>query len=832
MKTVVCKKRKKLYQRILRADPEHADALHYLGLIAHQLGRSETAVGLITRAIEKEPERAVYFVNLGQVWEASGALDKAIANYRKATLLDPGLEAAFHKLGDGLLKQGQLAEAAASYGRALTIQPDTPQTINSLGSVLYEAGRLEQSIVCYQKAIALKAGYAEAYNNLGIAFNCLGRFDEAIASWNRALYYEPALAAAHCNLGGALVARGEVQQAVESLCRAIELEPALVEAHLNLGNAYRAQGSLTQATVAYERSAALSANPASAYNNLAETFRDQGQLEKAVESYENALSARPDFAAAHSNLLYLYAFTRCISPEAERTQAERWEKSVLSDDERAAARKRALPDAGVFRVRPRPGRQLRLGIVSAELGSHAVAQFLQPLVRELDRRRFHVTLFPTSRRSCARAQEFKELSDSYISITELSDGAAAEQIRSEQIDVLMDTTAHTFGGRLGIFAHRAAPVQCSYIGYWSTTGLTEMDWFFADPHFARSVEAHFTEGLWWLPRLFHCYQGEDALRESAWVPDPQGTIWLGSLNRFNKMREEALGLWAKVLHGLPEAKLVLEDGALHEEETHRRILTTLSRHGIAEDRVDFIPFVAGHERHMALYDRLDIALDTIPFNGGTTTFDALWMGVPMVALEGNWVGEMLGSSVLKAFDRPEWVARDQDEYGCEPWRVTLVDTGVETMTGGRLRRILPHVRDEEMFCFTYGDGLADIDLADLIAFHRRHKRLVNLTAVQPMGRFGALGIGEDGSLLSFAEKPKGDGRWVNGGFFVLSPKVGAYLKDDTTVWEQEPMDAIMRSGGFAAYKHFAYWQPMDTVHDKSVLEALWNSGSAPWKVWE
>ena len=202
---------------------------------------------------------------------------------------------------------------------------------------------------------------------------------------------------------------------------------------------------------------------------------------------------------------------------------------------------------------------------------------------------------------------------------------------------------------------------------------------------------------------------------------------------------------------------------------------------------------------------------------------------------GYMIKEYFANYFLYSSDVTFDLTNNQAEYhrcGCEPWRVTLVDTGVETMTGGRLRRILPYVRDEEMFCFTYGDGLANIDLTDLIAFHRSHGRLVSLTAVQPMGRFGALGIGEDGSLLSFAEKPKGDGRWVNGGFFVLSPEVGAYLKDDTTVWEQEPMDAIMRSGGFAAYKHFGYWQPMDTVHDKSVLEALWNSGSAPWKVWK
>jgi glucose-1-phosphate cytidylyltransferase len=168
----------------------------------------------------------------------------------------------------------------------------------------------------------------------------------------------------------------------------------------------------------------------------------------------------------------------------------------------------------------------------------------------------------------------------------------------------------------------------------------------------------------------------------------------------------------------------------------------------------------------------------------------------------------------------------------EPWRVTLVDTGLTTMTGGRLRRVLPYVKDEEMFCATYGDGVADVDLNALIAFHRSHGKLVSLTAVQPTGKFGALAIGEDGGLLSFAEKPKGDGIWVNGGFFVLSPEVGKYLKDDTTVGEKEPLEAILREGSSAAYKHPGFWQPMDTVYDKALLEQYWNSGAAPWKVWE
>jgi glucose-1-phosphate cytidylyltransferase len=203
--------------------------------------------------------------------------------------------------------------------------------------------------------------------------------------------------------------------------------------------------------------------------------------------------------------------------------------------------------------------------------------------------------------------------------------------------------------------------------------------------------------------------------------------------------------------------------------------------------------------------------------------------------KGNMIKEFFANYFLYSADVTFDLAKNSAEYhrsGSEPWRVTLVDTGSDTMTGGRLRRVLPYVENEEMFCFTYGDGVADVNVTALIEFHRRHGKLVSLTAAQPTGRFGALKIGEDGTVLSFAEKPQGDGRWVNGGFFVLSPRIGAYLKDDATILEREPLETIAREGQVAAYKHSGFWQAMDTVHDKAVLERLWSGGSAPWKVWQ
>jgi glucose-1-phosphate cytidylyltransferase len=167
----------------------------------------------------------------------------------------------------------------------------------------------------------------------------------------------------------------------------------------------------------------------------------------------------------------------------------------------------------------------------------------------------------------------------------------------------------------------------------------------------------------------------------------------------------------------------------------------------------------------------------------------------------------------------------------EPWRVTLIDTGEDTLTGGRLRRVAEHIRSEESFCFTYGDGVADVDVTRLIAFHRQHGRLATVTAVQPAGRYGALLI-EGSTVRAFVEKPRGEGGWVNGGFFVLSPRCIDYIEGDQTSWEAEPLARLAQSGELVAFEHRGFWQPMDTLRDKTQLERLWASGAAPWKVWE
>ncbi|MCD6168669.1 MAG: glucose-1-phosphate cytidylyltransferase, partial [Caldisericia bacterium] len=168
---------------------------------------------------------------------------------------------------------------------------------------------------------------------------------------------------------------------------------------------------------------------------------------------------------------------------------------------------------------------------------------------------------------------------------------------------------------------------------------------------------------------------------------------------------------------------------------------------------------------------------------------------------------------------------------CEPWKVTLVDTGLHTMTGGRIKRIKKYIGNST-FMLTYGDGVGNIDLKDLVEFHKKHRKYVTLTAVQPSGRFGALEINQKNEVTSFQEKPKGDNVWVNGGFFVLEPKIFDYIEGDETMWEREPLENLSRDKQLVAYKHKGFWMCMDTLRDKRTLEALWNSGNPPWKIWK
>jgi protein O-GlcNAc transferase len=325
----------------------------------------------------------------------------------------------------------------------------------------HQAANYKQAAIMYKRALEIETNpeiQAQIYNNLGTALQSLNKLDEAIASYRSALSLRPDNTATHSNLGIALQNQDRLDEAIESYNNALKLDPNIAAVHSNLGN----------------------------------TLRKQGKLLEAIASYEKALVCQPNFAVAYSNLLHLHTCAKDISPEAQRDLASKWETVALTKDERIAARKR------MFGCVLRQGRKLKVGFVSSEIGESRAGS-LQLLIEKLDRNKFHVILFPTTPVSDFRAVYLQKISDEYKPLVGIPDNEAANGIRDDKIDILIDTTSHRSNCRLGIFARRAAGIQCGlYHDYLGTTGLTEMDWIFTDSDLD---EKHFTESIWKLSSM-------------------------------------------------------------------------------------------------------------------------------------------------------------------------------------------------------------------------------------------------------------------------------------------------------------------------------------------
>ncbi len=600
--------------------------------------------------------------------------------------------------GNTRLIDGRWPDALKAFADALTLWPEYPEVMNSMGRTLAEIGEHQRAVVCYAKALHLRPRYVKALSNMGYSLLAIGQTGEAVQSLMLAIEFEPHFADAYVHLSKALLLSRRYQDAIDASVRALQLQPDSLDPLLNTGCALMQQGRQAEAVTLFQQALDLRPTEPRFLNNLGQLLLEQGRVAEAIAAYQQALLLLPDYPIPYSNLLYAHAFTRNVSAAEELRVARGWELAMVPQEQREQARRlRTTP--GAFSRTARSGRRLRLGIVSAELGTHAVAEFLEPLLAHLDPERFHLTLFPTVGRSGTRAQRLRGLADQVIPLVGTLDDIAAERIRDESIDVLMDTSGHTAGNRLGIFARRAAPVQCTYIGYWSTTGLTEMDWFLSDQDAPQDAEEGFSEGLWRLPRIAVCYHGDRSLRNDLWTPPQDGTLRLGCFNKLAKIREETLALWAGVLHALPHSRLVLEDQGSHPGEAQTRIRSTLATHGIAPERTSFIPYELGHERHMLLYNGIDIALDTIPFNSGTTAFDALWMSVPLVTIEGTWIGGRMGGSILRSLGRREWIAADPNEF------ISIVARlGADTERLQAIRRSLREEMAVSVLC--HGAGLS------------------------------------------------------------------------------------------------------------------------------
>ncbi len=683
-----------IYRQILRDNPSHFDALHLLGVIANQSGNIGQAIELISRAIHQDPVQPYAHNNLGLALQTDGKLEEASASYRKALSIKPDFTDAHFNLGNVLQAQGKFDEAIASYGRALELQPQDAEAHNNLGSALRSQGKLEEAVASFRKATALSPGYAEAYNNLGATLQEQGKLDEASAALRNALVFKADYVEAIENLGKAFQAQGRLDEAlscfqkshalkpdraeaciamgnvlreedkpveaIASYHKALLLSPGYAEAHFNLGSTLYDLGRFSEAVASLSNAIELKPNYVAAFGNLGRALRNMGRLDEAIASFEQALLLKPDYAQAYSSLLFLHAYHGTLEPAAYLALARGWERACVPLAEREAAAGRR------FTRLPLSGRRLKIGYVSGDFRQHAVSYFIEQLFARHDRARVELYAYSTASARDAVTARLQELAEHWVPVAGLSDTVLLERIEADGIDVLIDLSGHTAHNRMAMFACRAAPVQVHYLGYFASTGLSEMDYFIGDAELIPpQMDRHFSEQVWRLPRIRASYDARADAPQPAWQPDPAGTIRIGSFSNLGKLTPETFVLWAKVLHALPQAKLLLKTKALVDAANRQRILDTLTEQGIPPGRVELnsTEITPGWREHMAYYDRLDIVLDPIGAHGGyTTSCDALWMGAPVITLEGDRMASRMTASILSAIGHPEWIAHSAAEY--------------------------------------------------------------------------------------------------------------------------------------------------------------------------
>ena len=557
----------------------------------------------------------------------------------------------WYLLGVACHVRGDLREAVASYTEALRFKPNYPEALGNLGVAYKLQGKVAEAIASYHEALRLNPSFPDPYNNLGLALADLGKFDEAVANYRQALHLKPDFPAAHYNLGNALQQQGKLDEAVASYRRSLELQPNYPDAFNNLGVALTSLGKLDEAAMYLQQ--ALAANPehADAHNNLGNVLKEQGRLEEAAYYYDQAVKCRPSFAGAQSNLLVCWNYDPAADPDALFFEHRRW----------AEVHARAAP-ASTHENHPDPERRLRIGYVSPDFYHHAAAHFLEPIFANHDRDAMEIYCYAEDFTSDDVTNRFRARAHTWRSTVARSDAEIVEQVRSDQIDILVDLAGHTANNRLAVFARKPAPLQITYLGYPNTTGLATVDYRLtdavADPPGER---IRHTEELVRLPHAF-CYAVLESAPEVVAPPaSVRGHVTFGSLHNLAKLNGQVLDLWCALLRAVPTSRLLVFrhtlDGSARDY-FHRH----LTQRGIGPERFDLRHTADGASNYLNVYELVDVALDAFPWNGHTTACEALWMGVPVVTLYGNRYAGRMAASALTALGLTELIARSPEEY--------------------------------------------------------------------------------------------------------------------------------------------------------------------------
>jgi predicted O-linked N-acetylglucosamine transferase (SPINDLY family) len=712
-----------LYRQILQVMPQHVEATHFLGVLAHQAGHSEAALELIDRSLALAPNDAKFLSNRSEVLRALGRSREAIEALERALAIKPHDHDFVSNYGIALYELGEAKKAEATLRRAIEINPNVAEAHLHLSRVLREDGRIEEALREAQRAVEVSPQHVNAILNLGLTLRAANRLPEAEAECRRGIALDPNSHMSYSALATILQSAGRHEEAIAAFARAIELNPRFAPGYGGLGSSLDTLGRHAEAVAAYRKSielnptdhsaraglgvslwhagnaeegithlrAAVAGKPDSPdyLNTLAAVLEEQGAYDEAMRLLEHAATLSPPRAEVESNLAKrLTAVGRAEEAIAHYCRAMELNplESRIADNFLLAlhylpdstpeqifqehldwAERHANPLAA--KIEPHandrdPNRRLRIGYVSPDFYAHAVADFIEQILANHDRERFEVTCYSDVRKPDVYTERLRRLPEHWVDVARLRDDELARRVRDDQIDILIDLAGHTALNRGLVFARKPAPVQVTYLGYPDTTGQTQIDYritdAFADP--PGKTEAWHTEQLVRLPRSFLCYLPYRDLPDVSPLPaDAGGAFMFASFNNLSKVTPRVIQTWSRLLHEAPGSRLMVKAVAL-EASMQDDIRQRFAQHGITADRLELIGRVHEFADHLALYQRVDLALDTFPYHGTTTTCEALSMGVPVVTLVGRTHVSRVGLSILSQVDLGELAAGDVDQY--------------------------------------------------------------------------------------------------------------------------------------------------------------------------
>ncbi len=525
------------------------------------------------------------------------------------------------------------------------------------GIAHHQAGRLAEAERCYRAVLAAEPNHPDAIHLLGVIAYQVRQWRPAVELIARAIALRPDVAMYHNNLGNALRGAGERDHAAAEYERAAAIDPNYAEAHGNVGTIRRDQARFADSIASYERALALKPDLAAGRADMATVLKDQGRVEEAIAQYRRAISTDPSLVEAHSHLLYALHASDRITPRELYDEHVIWGKSHG-----------AKVDSGVNArawqgVNRDPSRRLRVGYVSPDFRDHPVARFLQPVVEFRDRAQVEVVCYSTGTRADEVTARWRGLADHWRDASALNDAQLADLVRQDRVDVLVDLAGHTGSGRLLVFARRPAPVLITYLGYPNTTGLPAVDYRItdaaADP-IGVADELH-TEKLLRVDGCFLAYAILDELPPIA-PRAASGPVTFGSFNNLAKISPTTVRLWTDVLAAMPEARMIIKTTSMGDPPTRELAARRFASLGLPMDRVELLGPARTQNEHLATYARIDVALDTFPYNGTTTTCEALAMGVPVVSLHGSHHASRVGLSILSAAGFREWATDDPKQF--------------------------------------------------------------------------------------------------------------------------------------------------------------------------